>query len=171
MPITVCVALLPRYVAKAWQFGFVPNDIDILRYIAKTDPHRDLARDAYLDGRGLKAMKREVPTDQDDALSRRTSRSSYASVPPRTSNIRHPNQGSSSADVRSASRTDMSTGIRSVHRGFDFATEEGGVAMRRMQSNISSRRNLGATHEEKTPEPRKKVFSLRKGLLKRKPPP
>ncbi|KAF9016585.1 phospholipid-translocating P-type ATPase [Hymenopellis radicata] len=172
MPITVCVSLLPRYVAKAWQFGFVPNDIDILRYIAKTDPHRDLARDAYLDGRGLKAMRREVPADQDDALSRRTSRSSYASVAPATSNIR-PHQGSSSADVRSASRTDMSTGIRSVHRGFDFATEEGGVAMRRMQSNLSSRRNLGETsqtREGKPSEPRKKVFSLRKGLLKRKPP-
>ncbi|KAG8217698.1 hypothetical protein J3R82DRAFT_5854 [Butyriboletus roseoflavus] len=38
------------------------------------------------------------------------------------------------------SRTDMSTGVRSVHRGFDFATEEGGVAMRRMQSNLSERR-------------------------------
>lgn len=39
-----------------------------------------------------------------------------------------------------ASHTDMSTGIRSTHRGFDFATEEGGVAMKRMQSNLSERR-------------------------------
>ncbi len=43
----------------------------------------------------------------------------------------------------------MSTGIRSVHRGFDFATEENGVAMRRMQSNLSERRESNrnlATH-------------------------
>jgi phospholipid-translocating ATPase len=34
----------------------------------------------------------------------------------------------------------MSTGIRSVHRGFDFSMEEGGIAMRRMQTNLSERR-------------------------------
>jgi len=43
-------------------------------------------------------------------------------------------------DIRSASRTDMATGMTSVDRGFDFATEEGGVAMQRMQTNLSERR-------------------------------
>ena len=37
----------------------------------------------------------------------------------------------------------MSTGLRSVHRGFDFSTEEGGVAMQRMQTNLSERRLSG----------------------------
>jgi len=42
-----------------------------------------------------------------------------------------------------ASRTDLSTG-QSVNvidgRGFDFSMEEGGVAMRRTQTNLSERR-------------------------------
>lgn len=56
----------------------------------------------------------------------------------------------SSVDIRSASRTDMSTGIRSVHRGFDFATEEGGVAMSRMQSHLSERRTSSRNLSEFT---------------------
>ena len=43
-------------------------------------------------------------------------------------------------DVRAASRTDMATGIVTIDRGFDFATEEHGVAMHRMQTNLSERR-------------------------------
>lgn len=46
----------------------------------------------------------------------------------------------SSMDIRSASRTDMSTGLTSVERGFDFATEEGGIAIQRIQTNLSERR-------------------------------
>lgn len=42
-------------------------------------------------------------------------------------------------DVRSASRVDMSTGLTSVERGFDFATEERGVVVQRMQTNLSER--------------------------------
>lgn len=48
--------------------------------------------------------------------------------------------------LRCASRTDTSTGIRFVPRGLDLTTEEGGVAVRRMQTNLSewrqSSRNL-----------------------------
>ena len=46
------------------------------------------------------------------------------------------------------SRTDMSTGLREANRGFDFAAEENGVAMQRMQSHLSERL-------VRTPEPRK----------------
>ena len=35
------------------------------------------------------------------------------------------------------SHIDMSTGLRSQSRGYSFAQEENGVAMRRMQSNLS----------------------------------
>ncbi|TBU65246.1 phospholipid-translocating P-type ATPase [Dichomitus squalens] len=37
------------------------------------------------------------------------------------------------------SRTDMSTGLREVNRGFDFAAEENGVAIQRIQSHLSQR--------------------------------
>jgi phospholipid-translocating ATPase len=35
------------------------------------------------------------------------------------------------------SQIDMSTGLRSQSRGYSFAQEENGIAMRRMQSNLS----------------------------------
>lgn len=41
---------------------------------------------------------------------------------------------------RRGSRTDMATGIRGVHRGFDFATEERGVTIQRIQTDLSERR-------------------------------
>ncbi|KAJ3516647.1 hypothetical protein NLJ89_g988 [Agrocybe chaxingu] len=31
LPLTICLALLPRYLLKAWRFGFYPDDIDTLR--------------------------------------------------------------------------------------------------------------------------------------------
>jgi phospholipid-translocating ATPase len=64
----------------------------------------------------------------------------------------------------------MSTGIRSVHRGFDFATEEGGPAMRRLQSNLSGVRPADTADE--TPR-RKHSFSIKslKQSLRRKRPP
>lgn len=70
-------------------------------------------------------------------------------------------------DVRAASRTDMSTGLVSIDRGFDFATEENGVAMRRMQSNISERRASSRNLPRPTPSKKGKetlsqVFSLRR---------
>jgi phospholipid-translocating ATPase len=60
----------------------------------------------------------------------------------------------------------MSTGIVSVDRGFDFATEEHGVAMRRMQTDLTERR---ASSQKLPPRPRSKgkevisrVFSLKR---------
>lgn len=49
------------------------------------------------------------------------------------------NSRASLADRR-GSRTDMATGARVVHRGFDFSQEEGGVAIQRIQTNLSERR-------------------------------
>jgi phospholipid-translocating ATPase len=64
---------------------------------------------------------------------------------------------------RSGSRTDMSTGQRSIHRGFDFSTEENGVAIRRMQTNLSERRqssrNLAEVSETATPHRRRDTIS------------
>jgi phospholipid-translocating ATPase len=153
VPFAVIVALAPRYLTLAWKFGFRPNDIDILRYIRKMEPERDIAADAQpasVLATGLHL--RRAPS----SISRATSRSSVGSMPPP--------QGRPSADLRSGSRTDMATGLRSVHRGFDFATEENGVAMRRMQSNLSEVRqstlNLALNEHGSAHERRGRLRSL-----------
>ncbi|KAJ6490741.1 hypothetical protein C8R47DRAFT_1123410 [Mycena vitilis] len=157
VPLTVVLALLPRYLFRAWEFGFHPHDIDILRYIRKTEPSRDIETEAQV-GHGAAALAalRRAPSN----VSRVTSRSSVGSMPqhlPRRS-----------TDLRTASRTDMSTGLRSVHRGFDFATEENGVAMRRMQSNLSEVRQssrhlaLDGTEAQGRRSRLRSVFSMKK---------
>jgi phospholipid-translocating ATPase len=158
LPLTICLALAPRYLAKAWKFGFAPDDFDIMRYISKKEPGRDIARDAQLGG-GLKAMQRP-------GLSRRSSR---------TDSIVSGIGGRSSLDHRQASRTDMSTGERLMERGFDFSTEEQGVAMRRMQTSLSelrhSSRNLAAQVPQDQPKKKQHhIFSVGRGFLRRKSP-
>lgn len=171
LPITILFALLPRYLIKAWRFGYIPNDIDIVRWNRKMEPDRDLAHDAYF-APPLAAMRRS------NSMRRSTSRRSTSrqtrpvSVASRadsvaTIDITRP------PDMRGGSRTDMSTGQRSVNRGFDFATEEGGVAMRRMQSNLSERRqssrNLPLPETDQTKRKGSmRLFSLRRAA-RRKP--
>ncbi|KAJ7047444.1 phospholipid-translocating ATPase [Mycena alexandri] len=152
--LTFFLAFTPRYLFKAWNFGYNPSDIDILRWMSQEHPNRDLQNDLSIQGRGLGAMKRPRPTSLAAShASRRTSR---------TGSIMTLDQRRMSIDPRSASRTDMATGLVSVDRGFDFATEENGVAMRRMQSNLSevrtSNRNLPL------PTERKGKLSLKRGL-------
>ncbi|KAF9556000.1 phospholipid-translocating ATPase [Agrocybe pediades] len=123
-PMTMLLALLPRYLYKSYKFAFRPDDIDILRYVYKQDPHRDLAHDLQTHD-PIQALKRARPSSM---ASHPSHRRSFASA-------HRP-----SVDFRSASRTDMSTGMRSISRGFGFDQEENGVAMQRMQSNLSERR-------------------------------
>ncbi|KAK0464027.1 phospholipid-translocating ATPase [Armillaria novae-zelandiae] len=167
LPITVCLSLAPRYIAKAWKAGFAPDDVDILRYIRKVHPGRDLRSTHHEEGIGLQAMKR--PVYGNDTLSRQKSRSSHPSM------VAGPSRPAlhSAVDIRSASRTDMSTGIRAVHRGFDFATEEGGVSMSRIQSHLSEKR---MSSRKKSVDEKKGHDSdgprhgfLRKGLRKFRP--
>ncbi|KAJ7143107.1 phospholipid-translocating ATPase [Mycena crocata] len=148
LPLTVFLALAPRYLLKAWAFGFRPNDIDILRWILREEPGRDIDNDAQLGG-GLAKLRRS-PSNL-SRVSRVTSRSSVGSMPPARPSV----------DLRSASRTDMSTGLRSVHRGFDFATEENGVAMQRMQTNLSEMRQSSRNLALDPPEQRRKLPPLR----------
>ncbi|PPQ72110.1 hypothetical protein CVT24_002421 [Panaeolus cyanescens] len=159
--LTVLLALLPRYLAKAWRFGFYPDDIDTLRYIRKVHPDQDLKREIDVLG-PLGAFKRPRPP----SMVSQARTESIVSLP------------RPSMDFRSASRTDMSTGIRSVHRGFDFATEENGVAMQRMQSNLSERRqssrNIVALRKSETGTQRRRretishVLSVPRNFLRRK---
>ncbi|KAF8630439.1 hypothetical protein AX17_005416 [Amanita inopinata Kibby_2008] len=155
LPLTVCLALLPRYLAKAWKFGYAPDDFDIMRYIRKKEPNRDYLHEAHPPFYPKPLMRTST------GGSRRTSRTdSMISMQERPS-----------LDFRSASRTDMSTGERSVHRGFNFSTEENGVAIRRMQSNLSER--YSSSPSKDYPKRRRdtltQVFSGRRGVLKKKP--
>ena len=76
-------------------------------------------------------------------------------------------------DIRSPSRTDMATGLVSVDRGFDFATEENGVEMQRVQTNLSemrmSKQNLGTTQTSHG-KGKDTLRSLKKSFLRRKTP-
>ena len=79
-----------------------------------------------------------------------------------------------SVDVRMRSRTDMSTGVVSADRGFDFATEEHGVEMRRVQSNLSEKRSNKQKFSSQTVNPNKEkdkisnVLSLPRSFLRKK---
>jgi len=113
LPITLTLALAPRVIAKSWKVSFMPDDIDIIRTLRKENPNFDLSQAKS----GLAVFKRRSIS---------TPRLSTSTVDTRQHQ-----------DVRVASRTDMATGLVSEDRGFDFASEEGGVAMRRMQSRLS----------------------------------
>ena len=68
----------------------------------------------------------------------------------------------------------MSTGVVSADRGFDFATEEHGVEMRRVQSNLSEKRSNKQKFSSQTVNPNKEkdkisnVLSLPRSFLRKK---
>ena len=135
--LTLILALTPRYLDKAVRFAFFPTDFDILRWIRKKHPERDFANEPQLGGnlkaRSEGALSRVSTNDDDDAESTRTGpRRSFQSS-------RNASRPGFSGDWRSGSRTDMSTGQVIPHRGFNFSVEEGGVAIRRIQTNLSER--------------------------------
>ncbi|KAF9449587.1 phospholipid-translocating P-type ATPase [Macrolepiota fuliginosa MF-IS2] len=151
----VILALAPRYLAKFFKFTYLPNDLDVIRFIHKKDPHHDFAKDIAMHP----PFSGYIPRPP-SALSQ-TRMDSVTSLP------------RPSMDWRNASRTDMSTGARSVYRGFDFSTEENGVAMRRLQSNLSERRassrNVDVLPAESTPKKkRSNVLSVGKTFLRKK---
>ena len=121
-------------------------------FIRKRDPHRSLKMGP--------ASDEQDSTDIEMArLKRRQSRPmSVMSGVSSVSRVSRP-------ATAMASRTDMSTGIVSVDRGFDFATEEPGPAMRRIQTNLSERRTASrlALHETDERHPHHKA-SLKNGL-------
>ncbi|KAI0636462.1 phospholipid-translocating P-type ATPase [Trametes polyzona] len=136
------LALLPRYIAKAYKLAFAPNDLDRARWLHKLDPTHDFTKDRHGGlagvsvggGRKRASLKRYRP---------------------------HPFH---------ASRTDMSTGMRSVNRGFDFATEENGVAMQRIQSHLSERHQAApmAAKRRRNPSTLMQSFSIRRTLRRKK---
>ncbi|KAG1855055.1 hypothetical protein C8R48DRAFT_609418 [Suillus tomentosus] len=161
-PLVIAIALLPRYLYRAWQLGYAPGDLEMLRYIRKTRPDLDMA-----------TLRSESTRSKPYASSRRRTSSHMSRASIACSSADNLSLDLRMAqDPRGASRTDMSTGIRSVYRGFDFATEEGGVAMRRMQTNLSERRqssrNLPSI-QQSPPKRSLRLFSSlrRKATLKK----
>lgn len=146
LPVTLVLALTPRVIAKFWKVSFMPDDIDIIRALRKQDPNFDLSRARS----GLERFRRRSVS---------TSRSSV--------DIRRQSQ-----DLRMASRTDMATGLVTEDRGFDFASEEGGVAIRRMQTQLSEhqQRKAGHTRPRSAKATLSHVFSLKRGRLKQSTP-
>lgn len=136
------LALLPRFLMKAIKNQYFPTDIDILKEVQRYHPEIDIQRHPSLGGRA-KASYRTSVADSSPS-SRAPSRSHY---PLQTLG----NRGSMEAAARSV--TDMSLGgVQSTHRGFDFASEEGGVHIRRMQSNLSERRMRTLKEEGEKPD-------------------
>lgn len=111
----VPIALLPRLASKVYKFMFNPSDIDRVRYLHKLDPDHDFRQDR--DVGGVDYLKRAVSTTHGVR---------------RKSLLAH-----KQSTLRTGSRTDMATGLRSTNTGFDFSMEENGVALRRLQSNLS----------------------------------
>lgn len=157
--LTFFLALAPRYIYKSYMFIFSPNDLEILRWAKKIDPNRDFAKDARMGGQ-LSRLKPPARSGISSALgSAVASRSTFDADRP-------------GAPLRTASRTDMSTGLRSTHRGFDFAAEEGGPAIRRLQSNLSAPRpSQTSLHHGLGGAARQKIsfVSLRNPLKRRRP--
>lgn len=142
LPLVFILAVAPRYFFKGFTSVFNPGDLELMRMLRKKDPGRatDLRRPTYPAGDDEERPSRDQDR-QDVGLvrlrnpsgvsSRMTmSRTSFNSVAPRAS-----------IDCRSASRTDMSTGMTTQDRGYNFAMEEPGAPhLRRIQTNISERR-------------------------------
>ncbi|KAI6045617.1 hypothetical protein EDC04DRAFT_2865155 [Pisolithus marmoratus] len=139
LPLTVAISLLPRYLCRAWQLGYAPGDLEILRYVRKKHPDLDIAKAGRL-GPHDQHSRTSARRRSSSRMPRPLSLTSIVGGTPTDRSVDHTSADHSRPqDVRRASHTDMSTGVRSVHRGFDFATEEGGVAVRRIQTNLSER--------------------------------
>ncbi|KAF5358414.1 hypothetical protein D9756_001292 [Leucocoprinus leucothites] len=167
LPLTFFLSMAPRYMFKGWKFIFRPSDIDILRWISQKEPHRDLSNLTHSTqgtGEALKSML---------AAQRRQSLSTASRTPSRRSSVAtlEPRMPRPSTDIRSASRTDMATGLTSVERGFDFVTEERGVTIQRIQTNLSERRERRMPRKSsimKGKEALSHVLSLKR--IRKKPP-
>ncbi|TRM59263.1 hypothetical protein BD626DRAFT_508757 [Schizophyllum amplum] len=129
LPLTFCLSFAPRYLSRAWKVGFGKlDDLEMVNVIRKTDPHHSLKL-------GPSSEDRDSSEIEMERLKRRQSRPrSMMSTASSMSRLSRP-------ATAMASRTDMSTGIVSVDRGFDFAAEEPGPAIRRIQTNLSERRS------------------------------
>jgi phospholipid-translocating ATPase len=159
------LSLAPRFLYKAWKFGYNAGDLETFQLLQKIYPNRDLsAFSRQGPEHGLIAPEQVSQL----ALPRHESR------PSSVQSHRRRFTGRPSLDVRSGSRTDMATGTLSADHGFGFATEEHGVEMRRVQTNLSERRMAKEETSRVTdgikrlPNKGKDVLSGARGFMKKK---
>jgi len=169
--IAFCVAMLPRYLSKAYRVLYMPNDIDIVRIDHKYHPTRDYRHDPLAGGRFNTAA--ETASFEEGKSMRRRISIAAAGRPHKeeeeeTQYEEHPLRQrrppmASTTSLALGSRTDMSTGLQlTPSRGFDFSTEEGGVAMRRIQTGLSERHGAitGPSHPPTTPPHRRRKGTM-----------
>lgn len=116
-----------------------PDDLDILRVIKKYNADINIRKHSQLGGHWREENDESESNWEDESPQDRPAFYSRPSL---------------------GSRTDMTTGLQSVHRGFDFMTEEDGVSMRRIQSNLTSRH---AARQQDPPDDEHKRDSSRSG--------
>ncbi|GJJ12412.1 hypothetical protein Clacol_006654 [Clathrus columnatus] len=122
--VSIGIIIVWVYTRQYW-----PTDIDILKEVQKVNPHIDFATHPSIGGRFQKSFM-----EQGEALT--TVTSGIDNYPLQVLADRR-----QLMDLPNRSVTDMSLGgIQSTNRGFDFAVEEGGVHLRRIQTNLSERR-------------------------------
>ncbi|KIO25076.1 hypothetical protein M407DRAFT_25607 [Tulasnella calospora MUT 4182] len=173
----VLISMLPRYVLKSYKFIYLPNDIDILRSLRSIDPKHDIAHDPAIVG-NLDRPGEEVDDDRLTMTETRQSEDGRASLPPRRSLQGRPSYQANRQSMEGGaaranpSQVDMSTGREGTSRGFDFSTEEGGYAMRRVQTHLSerhvSRVSLPAAVEARTPKRRQVSMNIFSSLRRPK---
>ena len=176
--------MLPRYIAKAYRVLYHPNDLDILRVVHKRHPEREFENDPLSGGWMKHGQTNSIahPVTNDGLLRRRASMAASSVGAPSEgleTNTPHevypmrPRQHAGMASTTSlamGSRTDMSTGLQlTPSRGFDFSTEEGGVAIRRIQTGLSERHGGGISGPSHPPvsRPRKSTIHLIPSSLRR----
>ncbi|KAG8960474.1 hypothetical protein FRC05_006836 [Tulasnella sp. 425] len=173
----VLLSILPRYVLKAYRFIYPPDDIDILRSLRGIDPEHDIAHEQPVMG-NLQRGGEELDDDRLTMIETRQSEEGRTSIPARGSFQGHPSyQGvrpSTDAGLSRAnpSQVDISTSREGTSRDFDFSTEEGGYAMRRVQTHLSerhvSRVSLPAALDTSTPKRRQVSLNIFSSLRKSK---
>lgn len=131
--LVIVLALAPRLLGKAIKACWYPDDLDIMRFIRKTQPHRPITPDAL-----------------------------------------HPTSstGLRRVDTHASAVSRLTAGARRRDHGFDFSQEEHGVAIRRMQSNLSEREAAGAG-QPRSPLRRKgsaMLATLTRSMRKGRPP-
>jgi hypothetical protein len=129
----------------AWSFGFNPSDLDILNWNYKVRPNMDLIRETHFDREDMEDRTPSPITPHSAAT------------------------GPFGRPSMQGSHIDMSTGLRSQSRGYSFAQEENGVAIRRMQSNLSGALPLGPPGERKS-RGTALLRSIRHPLRRKQPP-
>ena len=156
-PFVIFIALLPRYLYKAFNQNIRPNDIETLRLVRKYNPEIDMENHPLLGGKLKAKQGKELSVDdmlhggdipmRDIEANRRdveANRNSVESGRPRPSFQGRPSMASDRFGMHSSARgsqvdselicwtllTPVSTGLsQAPSRGFDFTTEERGVAV------------------------------------------